>query len=273
MAVLRLVVDRRAPLHDLLQRRGVEDLAWRGGAPDFLGQRQRARPSPSAMPHQRRARIRVERQRLCPRSARRAPAAFRSPPRRAARNTSTRARDSSAALSSNDGFSVVAPTSTMVPSSITGRKRILLGAIEAMDFVDEQQRALPGLAPRRAPPRTPSSGRRRRRKSPRSARNARSVSLRQQSRDRGLAGARRPPEDHRAERARRQHAGERAIGAEQMILADDLGRALAGAAGRRADAARPCPARRRRTGSDRLRFGARASSAEHRGNRLSAARM
>ena len=36
-------------------------------------------------------------------------------------NTSTRARDSSGALSSNDGFSVVAPTSTMVPSSITGR--------------------------------------------------------------------------------------------------------------------------------------------------------
>src|SRR5258708_3953542 len=38
------------------------------------------------------------------------------------RNTSTRARDSSAALSSKDGFSVVAPTSTTVPSSITGRK-------------------------------------------------------------------------------------------------------------------------------------------------------
>ena len=37
------------------------------------------------------------------------------------RNTSTRARDSSAALSSKDGFSVVAPTSTTVPSSITGR--------------------------------------------------------------------------------------------------------------------------------------------------------
>ncbi len=34
----------------------------------------------------------------------------------------TRARESSAALSSKDGFSVVAPTSTMVPSSISGRK-------------------------------------------------------------------------------------------------------------------------------------------------------
>ncbi len=37
------------------------------------------------------------------------------------RNTSTRARDKSAAFSSNDGFSVVAPTSVTVPSSITGR--------------------------------------------------------------------------------------------------------------------------------------------------------
>ena len=37
-------------------------------------------------------------------------------------NTSTRARDNSAAFNSKDGFSVVAPTSTMVPSSITGRK-------------------------------------------------------------------------------------------------------------------------------------------------------
>ena len=35
---------------------------------------------------------------------------------------STRARERSAALSSNEGFSVVAPTSTTVPSSITGRK-------------------------------------------------------------------------------------------------------------------------------------------------------
>ena len=36
--------------------------------------------------------------------------------------TSTRARESSAALSSKDGFSVVAPTRTIVPSSMTGRK-------------------------------------------------------------------------------------------------------------------------------------------------------
>jgi hypothetical protein len=35
---------------------------------------------------------------------------------------STRARESSAAFSSKDGFSVVAPTRVIVPSSMTGRK-------------------------------------------------------------------------------------------------------------------------------------------------------
>ena len=38
------------------------------------------------------------------------------------RKTSTRARDKSDALSSNEGFSVVAPMSVIEPSSITGRK-------------------------------------------------------------------------------------------------------------------------------------------------------
>ena len=38
------------------------------------------------------------------------------------RKTSTRARDNKAALSSNEGFSVVAPMSVIEPSSITGRK-------------------------------------------------------------------------------------------------------------------------------------------------------
>src|SRR5262245_64658322 len=44
----------------------------------------------------------------------------------------------------------------------------------------------------------------------------------QQPCDRGLAGARRSPEHERAERARRQHARERAIRSEQMILPNDI---------------------------------------------------
>ena len=46
--------------------------------------------------------------------------------------------------------------------------------------------------------------------------------LRQQPRHRGLASAGRAPEHQRAKRAGRQHAGERAVGAQQMVLADHL---------------------------------------------------
>ena len=47
--------------------------------------------------------------------------------------------------------------------------------------------------------------------------------MRQEPRHRGLAGAGRTPKNERAERARLQHAGERAVGAEQMILPDHVG--------------------------------------------------
>ena len=46
--------------------------------------------------------------------------------------------------------------------------------------------------------------------------------LREQKRDGGLAGARRPPQDHRIQSARRDHLAEQLAGAEQMLLADDL---------------------------------------------------
>src|SRR6266404_2227170 len=45
----------------------------------------------------------------------------------------------------------------------------------------------------------------------------------QQPRNRGLAGAGRPPEHQRAQRARRQHPRQRAVGTEDVILADDVG--------------------------------------------------
>src|SRR5262249_4066736 len=47
--------------------------------------------------------------------------------------------------------------------------------------------------------------------------------MRQKSRHGGFAGAGRAPENQRAERARLEHAGERAGGAKQMILANDFG--------------------------------------------------
>ncbi len=42
--------------------------------------------------------------------------------------------------------------------------------------------------------------------------------MREQARDRGLAGAGRPPEHERAERTGREHARERAVGADQRLL-------------------------------------------------------
>src|SRR5665213_1206976 len=51
-------------------------------------------------------------------------------------------------------------------------------------------------------------------------------SLGQQARDSGLAAARRTPQDHRGEAMRRHHAADRALGIEQVGLADDLGQRL-----------------------------------------------
>jgi hypothetical protein len=56
-----------------------------------------------------------------------------------------------------DGFSVVAPTSVIVPSSITGRKESCWLRLRAMDFVDEQQVSLPRPAAHPRGPRTSSS--------------------------------------------------------------------------------------------------------------------
>ena len=101
--------------------RGVERRA--GSAAICSTRLSSARPSPSAMRDQR-----VRAPRASAAAGGRASASARASeaaparPRRAGAASSTRARESSAALSSKDGFSVVAPTRTMVPSSISGRK-------------------------------------------------------------------------------------------------------------------------------------------------------
>ena len=59
-------------------------------------------------------------------------------------STTTRQRERSAPLSSNDGFSVVAPTSTIVAALDVREERVLLGAVEAVDLVDEEERAAAG---------------------------------------------------------------------------------------------------------------------------------
>src|SRR5262245_26952285 len=47
--------------------------------------------------------------------------------------------------------------------------------------------------------------------------------LAEQPRDRGLASARWAPEDHRGQALGLQHAADRAVGAQEMILTDDFG--------------------------------------------------
>src|SRR5579859_374392 len=50
--------------------------------------------------------------------------------------------------------------------------------------------------------------------------------IRQEPRHRGLAGARRPPEDQRAERARLKHPRQRAVRTQDVVLSNDLGQFL-----------------------------------------------
>ena len=140
-------------------------------------------------------------------------------------NTSTRARDSIGAISSNDGFSVVAPTSTMVPSSITGRKLSCWARLKR--WISSTNSSVPCPVSRRA---RASSNTFFRSATPEKialiCTNSRLGLVGQQPRHRGLAGAGRAPEDQRAERAAVEHARQRAVRAEQVVLADDIGELL-----------------------------------------------
>src|SRR6185312_11593780 len=103
-----------------------------------------------------------------------------------------------------------------------GQKRILLRAVESVHLVDEQQRALAHFAPgaRRVEHllEVGDAG-----KHGRNLLEMQFGGVRQQPRHGGLAGAGRSPEHQRAQRARLQHARQRAIGTEDVILSDDIG--------------------------------------------------
>ena len=222
MAVLRLVVDRRAPLHDLDQPRRVQRLARARGAPDFLGERQHRAAVAVGHADERLARLRRRAAAASPPGARRGRAALRAPRARADERRARARATSSEALSSNDGFSVVAPISVIEPSSITGRKESCCARLKR--WISSTNRSVP---------------------CPCAAARARGVEdLLQfgdagmdgrdldegvvargpdQPRDRRLAAARRPPEDHRAERRRREQAGQRPVRSGQVLLAGNLG--------------------------------------------------
>ncbi len=195
------------------------------GAPDFLGQRQRGAAVAVGHADQRRARLGIERQRLALDlfGARQQLLDRRliERPETPARARATAAR----AFSSKDGFSVVAPTRAMVPSSITGRKESCCARLKR--WISSTNSSVPCPLSRRA---RAASNTFFRSATPEKiaeiCSKCSSVSSRQQPRHRGLAGAGRAPEHQRAERARLQHARQRAVGAEQMILADHLGELL-----------------------------------------------
>ena len=105
------------------------------------------------------------------------------------------------------------------------QKGILLAAVEAVDFVDEQQRALPGLAAR---PRglerlfqVGNAGEHRRQ-----LLEMQFEGGRQQPGDGGFAGPRRTPQNDGMRPPRRHHAPDRAVGGQQMILAHHFGQAF-----------------------------------------------
>ena len=161
--------------------------------------------------------------------------ASRRPPRSGARARSTRQRESRAAITSNDGFSVVAPIERDGPVLDGGQERVLLGLVEAVDLVDEQDGALPAARRRSSasaiasrisftPERTAESGAKR---APRVRRRAggRASSCPCRAGPRGSATGGRPRSMSGAEERGR---------AEQMPLADELVEASAAASARRA---------------------------------------
>jgi hypothetical protein len=102
------------------------------------------------------------------------------------------------------------------------QETILLGAIEAVDLIDEQQCALAGAGGvargGEGGLEIGDAGENRR-----DRREAHADRIGQQAGERRLAGAGRSPEDHRGEAPGGDHAADRAIRAGQMILTDDLG--------------------------------------------------
>src|ERR1700722_19113049 len=91
-----------------------------------------------------------------------------------------------------------------------------------MDLVDKQERALP-LRTARAGGVEDFLQFRHARMDRRDLHERVAASSANQPRDRSLAAARRPPEDHRAERGRREQARQRPVRSSQMLLARNLG--------------------------------------------------
>ncbi len=238
VALLRLVVDRRAPLHHRDQPGRVERLAVARRAPDFFGQRQRGAAVAVGHLDQRRARRRVERQRLA--DGRFGPRDQLLDRRRVERLEHQHARPRQQRRVELERR-VLGRRADQGDRAVLHhrQKRILLGAVEAMDLVDEQQRraAVAAARARRIEDLLQFGD---------AGVDRRDLDefglglLADQPRHRRLAGARRAPEDHRAEARRGEHARQRAFRSGQVLLPGDFVEGL-----------RPQPLRQRRRRPER----------------------
>ena len=159
----------------------------------------------------------------------------RRPPRPSApRRTNTFERDSSAAFTSNDGFSVVAPMRTMSPASTRGRKASCCALLKR--WISSMKRIVRRPVARRI--RSASVITSRISLMPESTalnetKRACVVSA-MMPRERRLAGAGRAPEDDRLQQVALDRLAQRPAGREQLLLADELVEACAAACARRA---------------------------------------
>ena len=132
------------------------------------------------------------------------------------------ARDSRAPLSSKEGFSVVAPTSVMVPSSMCGRKLSCCARLKR--WISSMNSSVPLPVSRRLLARSKALRRScTPEKMAESCSNTRLVSSASRRATVVLPVAGRPPQDHALQPAAPEHARQRALGADEMILPDDLG--------------------------------------------------
>ena len=124
--------------------------------------------------------------------------------RSAARGSATRQRESKAALTSNDGFSVVAPISVIVPSSTLGSSASCCALLKR--WISSMNRTVRPLRRRVAWPRRSPRGPPSRRRRPRRARrNWTAGACGHQAGQRGLARPGRSPENQRGELPPAEH--------------------------------------------------------------------
>ena len=132
---------------------------------------------------------------------------------------------SNAPFSSKDGFSVVAPINVMVPSSISGRKLSCWARLKPVNFIHEQQGPVPLLAPVSCLiedfAQIGDAGENRG-----NLLEMQAGLAGEQSRDRGLPGAWRTPQDDTAQPPGRQQPGEHADRTGEMFLANDVAKRL-----------------------------------------------